>query len=128
LPAGSSALDGIYVADVTKRDMREAGVTDPGHIRENAAHYVWTLDGGTWHYEATADHLIQTPSETGRYTYQHGLFTFYWNDGGFVKARLDISRDGTIVFIDPRDSNPALQAETEGFYGQPWRRVSDLPD
>lgn len=124
---GTSALDGIYVADVTKRALRQAGVTDPNRIRENAAHYVWTLDGGTWHYEATADHYIQTTSETGRYTYEDGLFTFYWNDGGHVEARLKIDRDGTVHFKDPLDSSPALQAETEGFFSAPWRHVSDLP-
>jgi hypothetical protein len=125
---GSSALDGIYATTVTRRQLVDAGVTEPAHIRENAAHYVWTMDGGTWTYEATANHFIQTRSETGRYTYEDKAFTFYWNDGGYVTARLDIDRDGTIRFKHLRDSNPGLQAETEAFYGSPWFRVMDLPD
>ena len=122
------ALDGIYRTVVTARMMRAAGVTDTNDIRQNAARYVWTLDSGAWHYEAKADHYIQTPSESGRYTYKDGLFTFYWNDGGYTASRPHVNPDGTIDFRQPRDSNPAYQALADGFWSPPWIRISDIPE
>ena len=56
----------------------------------------------------------------------HGTFTLYWGDGDYTAADLDIAKDGTLTFHDIQDSNPALQAESEGMFGSPRTRVADI--
>lgn len=126
--SGTSALDGVYTSLVTEKALRDAGVTDPALIRDDVARYVWTLADGIWRYEATADHYLQMPHASGHYAYSDGRFTFSWPDGTYISARLEIDRDGTIRFHDLVDSVPELQAETDGFWSAPWRRIGDLPE
>jgi TRAP-type C4-dicarboxylate transport system substrate-binding protein len=124
----TSALDGIYVTRVTHRDMLEAGVDDPDTIRENTGRITWTLDGGLWHQVMRANHYLSNSEDSGTYTYEDGRFTLHWGDDEVITAQLDIADDGSIRFHDLHDNLPELQKPTEGFFGQPWRRVGDLPD
>jgi TRAP-type C4-dicarboxylate transport system substrate-binding protein len=124
---GTTALDGIYVAHVARSDLVEAGVTEPAVIRNSTGHFTWTLDNGSWHHTQRARHYVSDGEQSGSYTYEDGRFTLHWGDEEVITARLDITRDGTIRFHDLRDNLPELQKATEGFFGQPWRRVGDLP-
>jgi hypothetical protein len=123
----TAALDGIYVARVHRSDMVAAGVTSPDIIRDNTGRFTWTLEGGSWHYTQRATHYLADPEESGSYTYEDGLFTLYWGSDEVITARLEIARDGSIRFHDLHDNLPEWQKPTEGFFGQPWRRVGDLP-
>nr|WP_232523045.1 hypothetical protein [Nocardioides sp. MAH-18] len=122
------ALDGIYVARVHRRDLLEAGVTDRGQLRDNTGLFTWTLDAGSWQYQQAADHYRSTDEQYGQYAYEAGRLTLYWGSEEVITARLTIDRDGTIHFSDLHDNLPELQKATEGFFGQPWRRIADLPD
>jgi hypothetical protein len=124
----TTALDGIYVAHVRRRDMVDAGVTDPNIVRDNTGRFTWTLDKGFWHYTQRASHYVSDGEQSGAYTYEDGRFTLYWGSDEVITARLDIARDGSIRFHDLHDNLPELQKATKGFFGQPWRRVGDLPD
>ena len=119
-------LNGRYVAVVTQQQLRAAGVTDRAHVLENSGHYVWTLDDGHWSHRQRAVHYLSNPRNSGTFTYEDGKFTLYWGDGGFTRATLDVAQDGTIIFRDIEDSNPDLQAESEGMFGSPWTRVAEL--
>ena len=119
-------LDGVYATRVTQRQLRDAGVTDEGRVLENAARYRWILDGGRWTYHARAAHFLISPTDTGQYTYKNGLFTLDWGDGGWTSFRPVVAGNGTLTMHDIRDSDPALQPETEGLFGSPWIRLSDL--
>jgi TRAP-type C4-dicarboxylate transport system substrate-binding protein len=124
---GTHALDGVYLARVTRKDMTSVGITDPDQLRDNVGQFTWTLDNGLWSYHQEADAELLDPDEFGTYTYEDELFTLYWGSDEVITARLVIARNGTIRFTDLHDNLPSLQKATEGFFGQPWRRVSDLP-
>lgn len=125
---GTQALDGIYVARVTRHDMVTAGVTDPVDILNNTGRYTWTLEDGHWHYTWRAKHFVPEPERDGQYGYKNGRLTFSWDATEAITARLVIDRDGTIHFQDLHDNVASLQKATEGFFSGPWRRVGDLPD
>ncbi|WP_167880362.1 TRAP transporter substrate-binding protein [Nocardioides guangzhouensis] len=121
-------LDGVYTTRVTRHAMRAAGVTEEERILENVGTYTWTLDGGVWTYDQRADHFLSNPRGTGTYSFDDGRFTLYWGDGGNTAATLEIAPDGSIAFRDIVDSNPEVQAESEGFFSAPWHRVGDLEE
>ena len=125
----AAALDGRYRTRVTAQAFREVGVNDFTNIRENTGRFLWTLDSGRWTYRQRASHVVRNPTASGSYTWHDGLFTLHWNDVGYVTARLRVAKDGSITFLDVKDSDPALDALSQGFFGgRPWSRVGDLPD
>ena len=121
-------LDGVYTTRVTRHALTSAGVTEEERILENVGAYTWTLDGGVWTYDQRADHFLSNPRGTGTYTLDGDRFTLYWGDGGHTAATLDIAPDGSIAFRAIQDSNPDVQAESEGFFHAPWRRAGDLEE
>ena len=125
----TAALDGRYRTRVTAQAFREVGINDFTNIRENTGRFLWTLDSGRWTYRQRANHFVRNPTGSGSFTWHDGLFTLYWDDVGYVTARLRIAKDGSITFFDVKDSDPALDALSQGFFGgRPWWRVGDLPD
>ena len=109
--------------------MVEAGVTDPdADPGEHRSHH---LDPGrrlVAPRHQRPNHYLSDNEQSGTYTYEDGRFTLYWGPDEVITARVDIARDGSLRFRDLHDNLPELQKPTEGFFGQPWRRVSDLPD
>ena len=97
-------------------------------MRENSGHITYVLDGGRWTAHQVADHYINRPDDSGRYTYRDGLFTFYWNVGpsDWTKARLEVTRSGDIRFHDVVDGHPDLQNLFDGFFRE-WTRVGVPP-
>lgn len=124
----TSALDGIYITRVTRQDMAEAGATDPDVVRDSTGRITWTLDDGVWHHVVEANHYLTDNEQSGTYTYEDGVTTFYWGPDEVITGRVEIGADGSIRFRDLHDNLPELQKPTEAFFGQPWRRIGDLPD
>ena len=127
-----SLLDGTYTSEVTVAALRKAGVTNPTDVRENTGRITWVLQGGTWTYHQRADHYISRPDDSGKYTYQDGLFTFYWSGDPtepsvWTRMQARVSRDGTIRFTDIVDSNPTQQSLSAGYFGAPWVRIGGVP-
>lgn len=120
-----SALNGTYVARVTQRRLRDAGVTDLSGIQENSGSFTWTLHDGTYTYHQAADHFISRTDDEGRYTYSDGVFTLYWSDGGWIRGRVKIAADGSLSFHTVTGPDPRSRALDQGFLSAPWSRVGD---
>jgi TRAP-type C4-dicarboxylate transport system substrate-binding protein len=125
-----SLLDGTYTAEVSAQALHAAGVRDEDVVTNNSGVFTWTLQGGRWTNHQRADHYAQGADTNGRYTYRDGVFTLYWPPGDpslWTRARLQVSRAGTIHFTHIVDSNPAQQALSLGFFGAPWVRIGGVP-
>ena len=123
-----AALNGTYITTVTEQQLRDAGDLNPQEVRENSGHITYVLDGGRWTAHQVASHYIARPDDSGRYTYNDGLFTFYWDagPGDWTQARLQVARGGSIRFREVVDGRPELQNLSEGFFRE-WTRVGGLP-
>ena len=119
-------LDGVYFARVTAEDLRAAGVTDKDAIRENTGRTTWTLDSGMWSNHQEANHFVDNPDLSGTYTYEDGVLVFNWADGSWTRARIRVTRDGTLHFSHVKDTFD--QALAEGWLlPNPWVRIGNLP-
>ena len=119
-------LDGVYFSHVTAQELRAAGVVDDAVIRENSGRTTWTLDSGRWSNHQEARHFVPNPDLTGTYTYEDGVLVLNWADGTWTRARIRVSRDGTLHFSHVQDS--VDQALAEGSFRQnPWARIGNLP-
>ena len=123
-----AALNGTYVTTVTEQQLRDAGDHNAEEVRENSGHITYVLDSGQWTAHQVANHYIERPDDTGRYTYHDGLFTFYWDagQGAWTKARLQVDRSGNIRFHDVVDGDPSKQNLSIGFFRE-WTRIGGLP-
>ena len=119
-------LDGTYRTEVTTKALQDAGARDKTAILENSGRFTWTLDGGRWTYRQQADHFVSRTTDSGRFTYHDGLFTLFWSNGGWTKARVRVSPDGTIHFTDVVDRYPSNQGLSEGFFSAPWTRIGGV--
>jgi hypothetical protein len=126
-----SLLDGTYTAEVTVEALHAVGVRDEDVINNNTGVFTWTLQDGSWTSHQQTDRYVTSTDVNGRYTYQDGLFTLYWPQGSgpsiWTRARLEVSREGTIHFTHIVDSDPASQALSEAFFGAPWVRIGGIP-
>jgi hypothetical protein len=128
-PNSLGALDGTYRSVVMRRDLVDAGVTDPHEIAQNTGRFTWTLDGGRWTYHQEVDHHATNLDDSGSYQYRDGIFVFDWGEPGDVsRMRVRIGANGDLHFSDIQEGLPENQALGEGFFGQPWRRVGEQPD
>ena len=126
--AAPPSVDGRYRARVTRGHLVRAGVTDEDAILENTGRFTWTLDSHTWRYHTEANHYLNDPDDSGRFTYKDGVLTIYWNnDGDQSQLTVHVSRNGTIHFSNVHEGIPDNQALGEGFYAAPWIRIGDIP-
>ena len=123
-----SALDGRYRARVTRRDLVRAGVTNENIINENTGRFTWILDSGTYTSHQKAAHYLANPDVSGRFTYEDGVLTIYWDESGdWSRVSVRVSRQGTIRFSDEREGISSNRALGQGFFSNPWVRVGDVP-
>ena len=120
-------------ASMSRRDRRaqllEAGVTEPDpHPRERRPLRLDAWTGGPGATRPPRTTSSRPRRRPGRYTYEDERFTFYWNDGGYVEARLVIDRDGTIPSRTCATATPHSRRRPRRSSAAPWFRVSDLPD
>jgi hypothetical protein len=126
--AAPASVDGRYRARVTRADLVRAGVTDEDVILENTGRFTWTLDSRTWSYHTEANHYLDHPDDSGRFTYEDGVLTIYWDDAGDQsQLTVHVSRSGTIHFSNVHEGIPGNQAVGEGFFADPWIRIGDIP-
>jgi hypothetical protein len=126
---GPAGLDGIYTSTVTAKALHDAGERNEQKILENSGRFTWTLHAGTWKYRQESDFFLDHTEATGRYTYDHGVFTLYWSErpGGWTRAQLWVAANGTISFTGIVDGRPAAQDLAEGFFSSPWIRAGNVP-
>jgi hypothetical protein len=125
--AGASPLVGSWRMELTKPDLANAGVSDPGLQNENSGRFTWTFAGdGTWTsiQESLDGSLVMNPVFRGTYTVAGGTFVAttsfpeQYADSGLHYA---FTIDGAALrldVLDPPDPIVELIAETH-----PWVRV-----
>lgn len=124
----TETLDGVYRFRVKRAELVQGGVTHAARLRDNTGLFTWTFDSGAWHYQQEADHYLSNAEDSGNYVFKDGRITLYWGTEEVITGRVSRSRDGTLHFSHLHDNLPYLQEPTEVVFGQPWRRIADVPD
>lgn len=116
------SLNGVFTVSITPEEYRANGLTDETLIAENSGTWTLTLEDGDWNYAQEGDGVQRT---TGSGTYEVADDRVTWNwDGASIEFDYEVLPDGSLVFTDIVDDDPAYQALDEVFFGlHPWVRV-----
>ena len=114
---------GSWTSTITEKDLREAGVTDAGLIKENAGVFTTTFaSDGTWSTAQTTDEPIKWPLFRGTYTVGDGVIdqttTFPPDYAGDVVRFTWRMENGALVLGVPKPPDPFLGMMTEM---HPWQ-------
>ena len=114
-----STLNGVFTVTITPEEYRANGLTDEGLIVENSGAWTFTLEDGNWSYVQVGEG-VRRPSGSGTYAIIDGRVEWKW-DGATISFDYDRLADGSLVFTNIVDDDPALQALDEVFFGlHPW--------
>ena len=121
---------GSWTSTITEEDLRKAGVTDAGLIKENTGAFTTTFaSDGTWSTAQTTDAPIRWPLFRGTFEVAgDGLIdqttTFPPDYAGDVVRLTWRMENGTLVLGVPEPPDPFLRMLTEMHHGS---RPSDAP-
>jgi hypothetical protein len=117
-----ASLNGVFTVTLSPQEYRENGVTDEQLITENSGTWTLTLEDGDWSYTQEGEG-VQRPADSGTYEIADGRVTWNW-DGATVEFDYEQLPDGSLVFTEIDDHDPAYQDLSEVFFGlHPWVRV-----
>jgi hypothetical protein len=117
---------GSWTSTITEQDLRQAGMTEDGLIKENAGVFITTFGpDGTWSTSQATDAPIRWPLFRGTFTVAgDGLIdqttTFPPEYAGDVVRFTWRMEDGALVLGVPQPPDPVLKILTET---HPWQPV-----
>jgi hypothetical protein len=123
VPAGHP-LVGAWTTEVTKADLRAAGVTDPGALNENSGRFTWTFaPDGTWTsvQESLDGAPVHNPVFRGTWVVDGGTFvaktTFpeQYRDEGLHYSWTAAGDEVRFDLLDPPDPILPVVVETHAW-------------
>jgi TRAP-type C4-dicarboxylate transport system substrate-binding protein len=123
------ALDGVYRFEVTKDELRDAGVAEPDVIADIAGLWTYELDGGEYCMEhrplvKISNNPDWVPNECGRYAVDGDRMIMYPADVPPAISRWHTTRGGDLVF-EPKPGDSLGRRIDRLLVEDPWRRISD---
>jgi TRAP-type C4-dicarboxylate transport system substrate-binding protein len=120
----TKALDGEYRFEITDRQLRDAGITDPSDIAENHGVYTVTLSDGEYCWEQKAPNPLDNPDECS--TYELDGDRMIWR---FPVGRPEVygwrkTPTGDLELIVVR-SAPEELPYAEVWTANSWKRIGD---
>jgi TRAP-type C4-dicarboxylate transport system substrate-binding protein len=125
-------LDGVYVLDTTRAEMKRNGTPAGDLVSENYGHWRFTLDRGRMYYTQSSEGASRWTKAV--YTVHGRTLTFTVTDYGGEAPNNAAEKTGEVFTFrwsrcrDRLTLTPIRgEVSPENFRAKPWRRVGDVP-